>query len=215
MPETSQRHRILLVDDHALFRESLKRLLGAESNVEVVGSCGSLEEAQQIIGRTQVDLILLDFDLGERDGFDFMRLAAGIGYRGKVLLVTAGVEPRNAANLLAKGVSGVFLKHSSPGLLQQAIAEVLAGNTWFEKEYLRKMMDAAARPPQPARTPRLTERERHVLSGVFDGLANKEIADRLNVSEASVKATMQQLFHKTGVRSRSQLVRVALQRFKD
>lgn len=215
MPEIAVKSRTLLVDDHALFRESVKRLLEAECEIDVVGSCGSLEEARQILSRTKIDLVLLDFDLGEQDGFDFMRVAGGLQFRGKVLLVTAGVEPRKAAELLDQGISGVFVKHNSPELLKQAIGEVLAGNTWFQKDYLQKMMTAAAKPEEPSKSRSLTDRETQVLSGVFDGLANKEIAERLKVSEASVKATMQQLFQKTGVRSRSQLVRVALERFKD
>jgi two-component system, NarL family, nitrate/nitrite response regulator NarL len=215
MRDAPDKARLLLIDDHALFRESVRRLLEAECNVEVIGSCGLLEEARQILARKRVDLVLLDFDLGERDGFDFMDAAAGLGYHGKILLVTAGVEPRKAAELLSQGISGVVVKHNPPELLKQAIAEVLAGNTWFQKEYLQKMISTAAPPPESPKSRNLTDRENQVLSGVFDGLANKEIADRLNVSEASVKATMQQLFQKTGVRSRSQLVRVALERFKD
>jgi DNA-binding NarL/FixJ family response regulator len=215
MPDNPSRSRILLVDDHALFRESVRRLLEGECEVEVVGSCGSLEEARQILAKKKVDLVLLDFDLGERDGFDFMHLATDLGYSGKVLLVTAGIEARKAADLFSQGVAGVFLKHNPPERFKQAIAEVLAGNVWFEQEYLKKMMGAAANAPEPSRSRNLTQRENQVLSYVFDGLGNKEIAERLNVSEGSVKATMQQLFQKTGVRTRSQLVRVALEQFKD
>lgn len=215
MPERPSRSRVLLIDDHALFRESVRRLLEAECEVEVVGSCGSLEEARQVLGKKKVDLVLLDFDLGERDGFDFMRLATNLGYTGKILLVTAGIEAREAADLLTRGVAGVFVKHNPPEMLKHAINEVLSGNVWFEKEYLQKMMGAVATPTAPPKSRNLTDRENQVLSFVFDGLGNKEIAERISISEASVKATMQQLFQKTGVRTRSQLVRVALERFKD
>jgi len=213
MPELQAKTSALLVDDHALFRESVCRFLEAEADLNIVGSVGTIEEARGVLTREKVDLILLDYDLGEGDGIDFMQELLKHEFHGKVLLVTAGVEPRKAAELLNLGISGVFLKHSSPELLKQAIQEVLAGNTWFEKQYLQRIVQVGSHAP-PSPEARLTERENQVLSFVFDGLANKEIADRLGVSESSVKSTMQQLFQKTGVRTRSQLVRVALEHFK-
>jgi DNA-binding NarL/FixJ family response regulator len=162
--------------------------------------------------------VLLDFDLGERDGIDFMNVAAAIGYCGKVLLVTAGVDEVNAANLLKRGIAGVFLKHNPPAMLVEAIREVLAGNVWLEQNYLQKLVGRAAEQSaenQVPRTRKPTEREQQVLIGVFEGLANKQIADRLKVSESSVKATLQQLFQKTGVRNRSQLVRIALEQYRE
>ena len=77
-----QKARILLVDDHALFRESVGRFLDNESGFEVVGGCATVEEAGQFLHENMVDLVLLDFDLGARDGVDFMRVAEGIGYKG-------------------------------------------------------------------------------------------------------------------------------------
>ena len=130
---------------------------------------------------------------------------------GKVLLVTAGLEARKMAERLDLGVAGVFLKHSSPELLVRAIDEVIAGNTWMDRELLQKVLQVKSQPRQPSET-RLTEREKQVLSFVFDGLSNKQIADQLGVSESAVKATLQQLFQKTGVRTWSQLVRIALER---
>ena len=209
-----QKARILLVDDHALFRESVGRFLDNESGFEVVGGCATVEEAGQFLHENMVDLVLLDFDLGARDGVDFMRVAEGIGYKGRVLLVTAGVDDSSVATLVKRGIAGVFLKHDPPSVLVDAIREVLAGRVWFEQNALQSIVGG---PPDEELPPtrKLTEREQQVLSGVFEGLGNKQIADRLQVSESSVKATLQQLFHNTGVRNRSQLVRIALERYKD
>ncbi len=206
---------ILLVDDHALFRESVARFLDSESDFRVVGGCATIDEAKKLLLAEQVDLVLLDFDLGERDGVDFMNVAASIGYRGRVLLVTAGMDESSAANLIKRGISGIFLKHNPPAVLVDAIREVLAGKVWFESGYLSKIAARAAAEDESPRTRALTKREQQVLVGVFEGLANKQIADRLQVSESSVKATLQQLFHKTGVRTRSQLVRIALEQYRD
>jgi len=205
---------ILLIDDHALFRDSVARFLDDESGLRVVGGCATVEEAKELLLREKVDLVLLDFDLGESDGNDFMQIAESIGYPGRILLVTAGLDDTSAANLIKRGVAGVFLKHDPPAVLLVAIREVLAGKVWFEQNYLHKIV---TRPLERElhRTRKLTEREQQVLRGVFEGLANKQIADSLQVSESSVKATLQQLFEKTGVRTRSQLVRIALEQYRD
>lgn len=215
---TDPRATILLVDDHALFRDSVARFLDGDAGFQIVGGCATVQEAREFLQANPVDLVLLDFDLGERDGLDFMNAAAAIGYRGKVLLVTAGLDEADAANLLKRGIAGVFLKHNSPATLVEAIREVLAGNVWFEQNYLKKIVDRAAERAAENHVPRtrkLTGREQQVLIGVFEGLANKQIAARLNVSESSVKATLQQLFQKTGVRNRSQLVRIALEQYRE
>jgi two-component system nitrate/nitrite response regulator NarL len=216
MPDSGQSARILLIDDHALFRESVARFLDGEPGFEVVGGCGTIEEARGILQEKSVDLVLLDFDLGQRDGLDFMRVAEDLRFKGKVLLVTAGVNDADAASLIRQGIAGIFPKHNSPELLSAAIREVLSGKVWFERSQLQKIVgNAVSKENEPARSGRLTERERQVLSFVFQGLANKEIADQLQVSESSVKGTLQQLFQKTGARARGQLVRIALERYKD
>lgn len=216
MPDATQCARILLIDDHALFRESVARFLDGEPGFKVVGGCGTIEEAREILQEKAVDLVLLDFDLGQRDGMDFMRVAEDLRFKGKVLLVTAGVNDADAATLIRQGIAGIFPKHNSPELLSAAIREVLSGKAWFERSQLQKIVGrAVSKENEQARSGRLTERERQVLSFVFQGLANKEIADHLQVSESSVKGTLQQLFQKTGARARGQLVRIALERYKD
>lgn len=209
-PRTS----ILLVDDHALFRESVARLLTTEPGFEVAGHCSSVEEALAVLLKTHVDIVLLDFDLGQRDGGEFMPLATRQGFNGKVLVVTASVEKAQAAELVRSGVSGIFMKHDSAALLVEGIRNVLAGKVWFDRELLREAMEGAAA-PLTSKAERFTERERQVLSCVFEGLLNKQVAERIGVSESSVKATLQQLFSKTGVRSRSQLVRIVLERYRN
>jgi two-component system, NarL family, nitrate/nitrite response regulator NarL len=215
MPESiKQRTAILLVDDHALFRESVARLLASEPGFEVTAHCNSIEEALAVLQKTHVDIVLLDFDLGQRDGAEFMRLAKQQGFSGKVLVVTAGVEKEQAADLIRNGISGIFMKHNSAALLIEGIRDVLAGKVWFDRELLQEAMGGAGS-RQESKAVRFTERERQVLSYVFEGLVNKEIAERIGVSESSVKATLQQLFSKTGVRTRSQLVRIALEQYRN
>jgi two-component system nitrate/nitrite response regulator NarL len=214
LPTPDSKARILLVDDHALFRDSVARFLDNESGLKVVGGFATIEEAKLYLLANPVDVVLLDFDLGQRDGIDFMEVAAEIGYLGPVLLVTAGVEESSAAALVKRGIAGIFLKHDPPGVLVDAIRGVLAGHVWFDLDYLQKIVDRSKEETLP-HTRKLTEREEQVLVGVFEGQSNKQIAERLQVSESSVKATLQQLFQKTGVRTRSQLVRIALEQYRD
>jgi len=207
--------RLLLLDDHTLFRESAGRLLAAEPGFEVAAHCGTIGEGLQILRRKAIDVVLLDFDLGQSDGREFLRLAREQGFQGKALVVTAGLEPEVAAELIRSGISGVFRKHDSAALLAQAIREVMAGKVWLDQEQLHTALKTEVGTPQDNRARPFTEREQQVLSCVFEGLANKEIAARIAVSESSVKATLQQLFSKTGVRTRSQLVRIVLEQHRD
>lgn len=210
MPESmEQTIQILLVDDHTLFREGVSRLLGTELAFKVV-ACGSIKEALAVLRQRQIDIVLLDFDLGQRDGTRFVRLAKEQGFGGKILVVTAGVEEHEAAELIRCGISGIFMKQNSAALLAQGIRDVMAGKVWFDQELLQATMHGSATLPE-SQSGRFTQRERQVLSYVFEGLANKEIAARIGVSESSVKATLQQLFSKTGVHTRGQLVRIALE----
>lgn len=208
--------RLLIIDDHALFRESVARLLQAEPGFDVVAGCASGAEALRIIeASTNIDVVLLDLDLGQEKGQDFLDLFRETGFGGKVLLVTAGVSDSELPGLIRKGVSGVFLKHSSPAALIQGIRETAEGKTLYDQDMLRRAMEQADFRRDAASRPKLTERERQVLLFVFEGWANKQIADKLGISESAVKASLQQLFAKTGVRTRSQLVRVALEQYHD
>jgi DNA-binding NarL/FixJ family response regulator len=212
----TKRIRVLIIDDHTLFRESVARLLQTEHDFEV-RQCGSVQEGLSIGAGWLPDVVLLDFDLGDETGASFLGKVHEIGFEGKVLLLTAGVTEVEAADLIRRGISGIVLKHSSPTELSEGIREALAGKVWFEQGYLKRVLEktAAPNPISPTATKTFTERERQVLSFIFEGLANKEIAERMELSESSVKATLQQLFDKTGVRTRSQLVRIALEEYKD
>jgi len=205
--------RILMVDDHSLFRESLSRLLQGSAGIQVVGECTTVGDALFALARTQTDVVLLDYDLGAEQG---TALLDGLKQRQqdtKVLMVTAGMPDAAAVRLMEAGASGIFLKHSSLDQLLTAIRRVADGEFWLDSGLLRALVDGKNTPAQDAgRTRPLTARQSEVLRSILDGLTNKEIAMKLKVSESSVKAVIQELFQKAGVRTRSQLVRIAIER---
>jgi DNA-binding NarL/FixJ family response regulator len=203
--------RILLIDDHHLFREGLGRLLESEPSLRVVGNCSSVREGLAVLEQEKIDVILLDYDLGGEQGISFQEEAARLGFKGRTLIVTAGMSDFDMISALRNGVSGIFLKSSTPAQLVEAIDRLMHGEPWLDPKVIKSVIAAAGRSTESG-PPALSARERAVLKGIFEGLANKQIAAELNISESSVKAVVQQLFEKTGVRTRGQLVRVALER---
>lgn len=205
--------RILMVDDHSLFRESLSRLLDANAGFLVVGQCRTVGEAIAVCSSTPTDVVLLDDDLGEEQGSRLVpELKSHLG-DVRVLMVTAGMSAATTLEAMEAGASGVFLKHSSLDQLVTAIHQVAKGGIWLDTGAAHSLFGSQNSRREPAEhTQPLTSRQSEVLRGILDGLTNKEIAWNLKVSESSVKAVIQELFNKAGVRTRSQLVRIAIEK---
>jgi two-component system nitrate/nitrite response regulator NarL len=201
--------RLLMVDDHALFREGLARLLSSDPEFELVGIEGTPEGALDALQRHQIDVLLLDYMLGEQAALGLVSALRQRGFAGRILLVTAGLPDRDALQMIGAGVAGIFHKNHAAEDLKRSIREVFEGKVLIDEHYLRKLVQVAA--ADDTRALRLTDREKQVLQFLIEGLANKEIAAALGISESAVKAALQVLFNKTGVRTRSQLVRVALE----
>ena len=204
--------RLLLIDDHSLFRESLSRLLQAEPYFTMVADLHAPEHALATLAAHPVDLILLDYDLGTQNGLQLLDTLQRSHFTGRILFITAGMSEDKMRSALSLGASGIFLKHSSPTDLLTAIRQVAAGHTWLDPKASRALaVPSPITPKETLGSAPYTARERSVLDEIFNGLTNKEIAAKLNISEAYVKAVLQQLFSKTGVRTRSQLVRIVLE----
>jgi DNA-binding NarL/FixJ family response regulator len=208
----NQQMRVLIVDDHTLFRESLSRLLESETEYRIVGTCASVDDALKIIADHEIDVVLLDYDLGEQSGTQLLRETRKNGFAGRVLMVTGGMSNTAMLHALDNGTSGIFLKNSPLVELIQAIRRVIMGEIWIDPGLMKGFLAGARHPNEEARQEMLSPRERKVLRFVFEGLSNKEIGQQLAISEGSVKAVLQQLFARTGVRTRSQLVRIAVER---
>jgi DNA-binding NarL/FixJ family response regulator len=217
MNDQTQEHRLRLVllDDHGLFRSCLGRLLAAEPDLEVSGECGTSAEALEILKKSPVDLVLLDFNFGTEHGNDFIFAARDAGYQGRFLIVAASPDLRNSAIALKLGASGIFVKSEAPERLVQAIKVVGNGGTWVDQRLIQRLagqlIDRYSRLDDHKPSGPLEDRERNVLQGIMGGLTNRKIGDNIGLSESNVKNVVQRLFGRAGVKRRSQLVRAALE----
>lgn len=204
------RIRLIILDEHGLFRASLGRLLASEPDLEVAAECGTSAEALEAIRGSTVDVVLLDFDVGAEHGNDFISAARQAGYQGRFLIVAGSADVRNSAIALKLGASGIFLKSEAPDRLVQAIRLVRNGGIWLDQRIIQLLADQLIYRYPQVEGP-LEDRERNVLLGILGGLTNRKIGDNMGLTESSVKNVVQQLFRKAGVKTRSQLVRVALE----
>jgi len=205
--------RILIVDDHSLFREGLGQLLETTPDFQVVGKYAAPSPAIAALSHTLADVVLLDYDLGEERAVTFIAEVRLRHPEVKILMVTAGMSDTATLQIMESGASGVCLKQSNPDRLIEAIHKIANNEIWLDSEALRSLIAAkGARAEQLERSRPLTTRQSEVLRGILDGLTNKEIAWNLKASESAIKAVIQELFQKAGVRTRSQLVRITIER---
>lgn len=206
--------QVMIIDDHAMFREGLARSIERESNIKIVGQFASASEALRGLHGTGANVVLLDVDLGPERALDFVKGARLAGFQGKILVVTAGTNDQQAIQLIQAGVSGILHKRHSTEALCDAIRQIAHGEVCLEENYLAPLFRSVDR-SRPVSGPRLTDRDRTVLRFILQGLTNRDIAARLDVSEGAVKASLRQLFDKLSVRTRAQLVKIALEQYRD
>jgi two-component system, NarL family, nitrate/nitrite response regulator NarL len=203
---------VLLVDDHLVFGQSVARALSTEPDLTVC-FCTTVTAALEELQRQHFDVVLLDHDLGVERASQFLPVARARGFNGRVLIVTAWISDTEAKRLLRQGVAGIFSKDNSLDALAEGIRRIHGGGICLDRRY--RNLSASEPAEQPGAGPRFNERQRKVLRFVLEGMSNKVIAAQLRISESYVKALIQSLFKKTGVRTRGQLVRVTLEHYQD
>jgi two-component system nitrate/nitrite response regulator NarL len=192
----------------------MARLLEKEVGFKVAGHFGSAAAALAALNETIPTIILLDIDLGTERALDFVVESKKKGFKGQILVVTVGTTGQEAVQLVRAGVSGILHKHHSTDELCDKIRQIAAGEIYLEQEYFASLYRSVGRPKTHNR-PLLTERDKLVLRFIFQGLTNRDIATRLKISESGAKSALRQLFDKLGVRTRSQLVKIALEEYRD
>jgi two-component system, NarL family, nitrate/nitrite response regulator NarL len=206
--------RILIVDDHDLFRETLAHSLASEPDMVVVVHYATVAETLTALLEQPVDLVLLDYNLRTERCSALLNQAAADGFKAKFLIVTAGLSETDAVTLIQKQVSGIFLKEHPLTDLLAAIRTVAQGGKWLDQPYLKMVMSALADDAAPLPAPIFTQRELEILRNLVSGCTNKEIGEKLGLSESAVKSAVQRLFDKVGVRGRGHLIRIALQKYQ-
>lgn len=210
--------RILLVDDHTLFRESLRRLLEEDTDYLVVAEAATAADAlEHCRNGAAFDLALIDYDLGPaagaKNGVSVLRCLREREEFIPALMIAAQIDPKDLLTVVKDLRAGIFLKADPPEELSLALNKTMQREVWISSGiHLDLVEDAAAEQSRSAdATVTFEPQEREILSLVVEGLSIKEISSRLNLPESAVKVTLQQLFVKAGVRTRAQLVRFALE----
>jgi two-component system, NarL family, nitrate/nitrite response regulator NarL len=199
--------RILIADDHAIFRDGLRRLLVTQDDFVVVGEATDGKDAVSLTRELKPDILLLDLAMPGVPGMEVLRELAHDGPIVQTILLTASIHPLEAAHALRLGARRVVLKASTPELLLKSIRSVSDGDrvgdeilaTWNRYDEWRKNKSE------------LTSREVEIISEIKTGSTNKQIAVKLSISEETVKRHLSNIFEKLGVASRLELALLASQ----
>ncbi len=215
MAEAAPAIRILIADDHRIFRAGLKRLLEGEPGFTVVGEAADGNEAVRLVEQLRPDILLLDLAMPRMPGLEVLREPAVRAARVRTILLTAAIDRTEIVKALQLGASGVVLKESATELLFKSIRSVMAGQCWVGRDSIADLVQAlresAPAGPEGARSAfGLTPREREILSSVVAGYTNREIAQKSSLSEDTVKHHLSNIFDKVGASNRVELTLFAV-----
>jgi DNA-binding NarL/FixJ family response regulator len=202
--------RIVIADDHPIFRDALRLVLTAEGGFTVVGEACDGDEAVRAVLTHRPDLLLLDLSMPRAGGLDALRQLAVAGTEVRTVLLTAAITGTELTTALSLGACGILLKDASPSVLCDCVRAVARGHYWIGRGQVQGLLDAvqcigapSARSASPAGT--LTPRELQIIGVVLEGASNRDIALRFRLSEQTVKNHLARVFDKVGVSSRLEL----------
>ena len=213
MTDGRPRIRVLMADDHQIFRAGLRRLLESEPDFEVVGEAGDGEEAVRLTKQLKPDVLLLDVSMPRMTGLEALRELEG---EVKTILLTASLANSEIVTALQVGARGIVRKESATQVLFKSIRCVQNGEYWVERESVRDLVQTlrqlVTQSEAAAKQARfnLTAREMEIVSAVVAGCSNKEIAKQFKLSENTVKHHVSNIFDKMGVSTRVELALAAM-----
>ncbi len=208
--------RVLIVDDHALFRRGLQMVLEGESDIDVVGEASDGHEAVERAESTTPDVVLMDVRMPKRTGIEATRTIKDTLPSTKILMLTISDEEADLYEAIKAGASGYLLKEISIEEVASAVRQVQAGQSLISPSMASKLLNEFAsmvkreEEKQQVPTPRLTAREMEVLQHVAQGMNNREIAERLFVSENTIKYHLRHILDKLHLQNRAQVIAYAL-----
>jgi DNA-binding NarL/FixJ family response regulator len=206
--------RLVLVDDHPIVLQGLQQLFDRHDDFEVVACCSSGGAALAAVAQFHPDVLVIDLRMPGLSGLDVLRALAVAHSRCRTVLLTAIVRDAEVMEAVKLGVRGIVLKESSPDVLIDCVRRVHRGEQWIERETvtraLQRVIDRESAERHAGET--LTPREIEIVRMVARGLRNKAIADRLSISEGTVKVHLHNVYEKLGVDGRLELVLCAQQK---
>ena len=204
--------RILLVDDHVIGRAGLRMLIENHKGMVVVGEAGTRIDALAIAAREKPQIILLDLDMGNESGLDFLRELLDAAAGSRVVMLTGVRDPEAHRRAVHLGAMGLVLKDKAAEVLIKAIEKVHAGEVWLDRSLTASVLsershaDIGRKPdPDTEKVASLTDREREIVRLVCEGLKNKQIADKLFISDATVRNHLTSILSKLEVSDRFEL----------
>jgi DNA-binding NarL/FixJ family response regulator len=200
--------RLLIVDDHSVVREGLRAFLRLQDGIDVVGEAGGADEAITVAGASSPDVILLDLVMPGGDGIGAIRRLLEVAPGVRVLVLTSFADDSQIFAAIAAGAAGYLLKNVDPQALADGIRDVYAGRPALDPSVASRLMRRSG--ASPAGHGDLTTREREVLRLVVEGLANKQIAQRLGIGEKTIKTHVSRVLAKLGVEDRTQAAVLAI-----
>jgi two-component system, NarL family, nitrate/nitrite response regulator NarL len=207
---------ILLIDDHALFRASLRRLIEVKPGLKVIGEASNGREGLEQLQKLQPDLAFLDLNMPQQSGLEVLRRLSNVNTKSRIIMMVASIEKHQIVEALRMGARGVVFKNMASQLLYRSIETVMGGGYFVGREIIRDLVNILRSTGESERVPAkpgtygLTRREFEILSTVVDGYTNKEIAEKYMISEQTVKHHLTSIFEKVGVSNRMELALLAM-----
>jgi two-component system, NarL family, nitrate/nitrite response regulator NarL len=218
MAKTSRTLRVLIADDHPVFRSGLRKLLEAKPGLKVIGEAADAGEAVKQAQELEPDILLLDLTMAGQPGFDTLRALSAAGLRARTILLAGAISDEQILRALRLGARGVIRREAATDLLLKCVRLVGLGQCWVGREVVSDLVAALRRSVEgaalanPNNPFNLTRRELEIVRAVVAGSSNREIAERLAVREDTIKHHLTSIFAKTGLTTRVALALFAVDR---
>jgi DNA-binding NarL/FixJ family response regulator len=213
MTSVRSKIKLLIADDHAIFRDGLRKLLDSEEIITIVGEARNGAECIKMLGRLKPDILLLDLHMPDKDGFEVLEEVNFDTIPTRVIILTAAEDDRDLVRAMRLGARGVVTKESAIDLLVKSIHHVHAGEIWLDSQMTAGVINAFSASSKSGvrrEKPLLSDREIEVVQFVAQGFHNKEIGKELFISENTVKNHLHSIFDKLGVSDRLELALYAI-----
>src|ERR1700733_7149440 len=213
MTKSKQVVRILVADDHAIFRDGLRKLLEVADDVQIIGEASNGVECVKMLTKVKPDTLLPDLRMPEKDGLGVLEEVNFDTLPTRVIVLTAAEDDRDVVRAMRLGARGVVLKQSATDLLVKSIQRVFAGEIWLDNRMTAEVMKAFSKSSESGQRrekPLLSDREKEIVQLVAQGFRNKEIGEKLFISEQTVKNHLHNIFDKLGLSDRLELALYAI-----